>query len=528
MRIQRIMKLGVASAVLLGVAACSVTTEPESSVTDATVFEDTETYRALLAKIYAGLAVTGQQGPDGDGDVRGDFDEGFSHYVRLMWQMNELPTDEAVIAWGDGSLQELNTTTWGAANGFSSGMYNRVYFQVALANELLRETTADKLAERGHSSLAEEIADFRAEARFLRALSYWHGIDFFGDIPLVTEDFPQGAEPPAQETRERVFAFIVDELTGIRDELPIAGAADYGRADQGAVAMLLAKLYMNAEVYNAGSQYANALSEIDRVIGGPYQLDPTYQNLFLADNHTSPEIIFPVPQDGDAQKTWGGTTFLIHASCGGDIMSATPSTWGHDGCWWGLRTQPELVALFPSAADSPDARAIFFTEGQDSLVNSLTSFTDGWAVTKYSNLTSSGLPGSNSTHADIDHPLFRLGDAYLMYAEAVLRGGGGTMAQAVDYVNALRERAYGDQSANITENDLTLGFVLDERARELYWEGHRRLDLIRYGLFTGADYVWQWKGNAPAGVATDPCRTLYALPATELGANPLLTQNPCY
>jgi hypothetical protein len=510
----------------MGVAACSITTEPKSTATDANVFDEAEQYRAFLAKIYAGLAVTGQQGGAGDGDIIG-FDEGFSHYVRLLWQMNELPTETAVIAWGDGSLQELNTMVWGSTNSFLTGMYNRVYLQVGWVNEFLRETTASKLSERGHTALADEIAGYRVEARFLRALSYWHGIDLFGDIPLVDESSPLGAEPPQQATRAQVFEFAVNELDEIYSELPIAGGNDYGRADQGAAAMLLAKLYMNAEVYTGSARYADALAETQKVIAGGYGLDPSYQHVFMADNHTSQEIIFPVPQDGEAQQSYGGTTFLIHASCGGSMNAAD---YGHGECWWGLRAGgPQLPGLFPTPEDSPDSRAMFYTTDTNIDVLNLTRFQDGWAVTKWSNLTSGGLiPPQSDYFATVDYPMFRLGDAYLMYAEAVLRGGGGDIGLAVDYVNALRERAYGDASGNITEIDLTLDFVLDERARELYWEGHRRMDLIRYGLFTGGDYLWQWKGGVQAGRSVEACFRLYPLPGAELAANPNLTQNDCY
>ena len=524
MRIQRIMTLCVASTVL-GVAACSITTEPKSAATDANVFDEAANYRAFLAKIYAGLAVTGQQGGAGDGDIIG-FDEGFSHYVRLLWQMNELPTEEAAIAWGDGSLQELNTMVWGSTNSFLTGMYNRVYLQVGWVNEFLRETAAEKLSERGQGSLAEVVAGYRAEARFLRALSYWHGIDLFGDIPLVDENSPF-AEPPPQATRAQVFEFAVNELNEIYDELPVAGGNDYGRADQGAAAMLLAKLYLNAEVYTGTARYADAIAAIEDVIAGGYQLDPSYQHVFQADNHTSPEIIFPVPQDGQAQQTYGGTTFLIHASCGGGMNAAD---YGHGECWWGLRAGgPQLPGLFPSPEDSPDSRAIFYTDGQNIDVNSLTNFTDGWAVPKWSNLTSGGLiPSQSDYFATVDYPMFRLGDAYLMYAEAVVRGGGGDIGLAVSFVNALRERAYGDASGNITAGDLTLDFILEERGREVYWEGHRRMDLIRFGLFTGGDYIWQWKGGVQAGKAVPDCLRLYPLPGLELAANPNLTQNECY
>jgi hypothetical protein len=123
--------------------------------------------------------------------------------------------------------------------------------------------------------------------------------------------------------------------------------------------------------------------------------------------------------------------------------------------------------------------------------------------------------------------MFRLADAYLMYAEAVLRGGGGSASTAVDYINELRERAYGDTSGNITETDLTLDFIIDERSRELYWECHRRQDLIRFDQFSDQG-VWQWKGNVPQGTTTESFRDIMPIPATDLGINTNLTQNPGY
>jgi hypothetical protein len=289
--------------------------------------------------------------------------------------------------------------------------------------------------------------------------------------------------------------------------------------------MLLAKLYMNAEVYVGTDMYASALPEIEDVIGGAYQLNPNYRHNFLADNNTSPEMIFTVPQDGDNTRTWGNTTFLAHAGCGGTMVA---DDYGLDGCWWGLRIQPEIVALFPGAPASPDGRLVLWTDEQNMEIASITTFQDGYASPKYQNITSLGQPGSNLQFPDTDFPMFRLADAYLMYAEVALRGGGGSRAQALGYINDLRERAYGDTSGNITDAELDLDFILDERARELHWEGHRRVDLIRYGLFTGSDYVWSWKGGVQAGTGTDSFRSLYPIPASELVANPNLEQNPGY
>jgi hypothetical protein len=360
----------------------------------------------------------------------------------------------------------------------------------------------------------------------LRALSYWHGLDLYGSIPLVTEDYEAGSPPPDQATTLALFNFVESELTAIRSALPAVGAAEYGRADQGTLAMILAKLYLNAAVYGASDHSAEALTEISTVIAGPYSLDPDYQDMFLADNHTSPEIIFAVPFDGVHTQTWGGTTFISHASVGGAM---NPADYGLDFAWWGLRVTQQSVSLYEGGAGGPDGRAdIFYTNGQNMAVTNLGDFSHGYAFPKYKNVTSTGAAGSHPTHADTDYPMFRLADAYLMYAEAQLRGGGGSAATALGYVNALRQRAYGDNSGDITAGELTLQFVLDERGRELIWEGHRRQDLIRFGQYTGATYVWAFKGGTAAGGALADYRALYPIPASELTANPNLTQNTGY
>ena len=513
-----------AALILLAAGCTDLTTEPRSTVTDANAFNDPASYKAFIARVYAGLAVSGQQGAAGRPDISG-IDEGFSQYLRLLWEAQELPTDEAVIGWGDVGLPEMNTQLWAEENSFVVAMYYRIFFQVGMANEFLRQTTDDKLNARGNvnDQLRAEIAQYRAEARFLRALSYWHGIDLFGNIPLVTEESPLGSTPPAQATRQELYDFVVSELGEIVDELPPAGAASYGRATAGAANMLLAKLFLNANVYTGTSRYSEALAAVQAAIAGPYTLDNNYQDMFLADNHTSPEIIFAVTQDGLKTQTWGGMTFLVHASCGGN-MSAGAS--GIDGCWWGLRLKPEAFNRFTAADVRND---YFFTDPSQSVeVSAIGDWFKGIPAPKFRNVTSGGAAGSHPTHVDTDYPMFRLADAYLMYAELVLRGGGGSTGQALSYVNALRTRAFGGTSGNITEAQLTLDFILDERSRELLWEGHRRTDLVRFGRFTGGSYIWAWKGGIQAGRATEAFRDLYPLPANELVANPNLTQNPGY
>jgi hypothetical protein len=262
---------------------------------------------------------------------------------------------------------------------------------------------------------------------------------------------------------------------------------------------------------------------MNKVIGASYSLQPKYGDLFLADNNLCNEIIFPVAFDGVHTKTWGGTTFIINAQVGG---SMNPAAFGIAGGWSGTRTTSGLVDKFTNPNDK---RGMFYTTGQNKSIDNMFAFTDGYAITKWKNVTSTGVGGSDKTHPDTDFPVFRLADAYLMYAEAVVRGGtGGDATTALGYVNALLTRAYGDNSGNISAPALTLDFLIDERARELYGECHRRTDLIRFGKFSESTYVWEWKGGVKAGLSTDKHLDLFPIPATDKAANPNLVQNPGY
>jgi hypothetical protein len=264
------------------------------------------------------------------------------------------------------------------------------------------------------------------------------------------------------------------------------------------------------------------------VINAGYTLEPQYAHLFLTDNNKSNEIIFPITFDGLKTNTWGGMTYLVHAPVGGNMNA---SAFGINGGWGGLRTTKNIVNLFSDISGNTDKRAMFHTSGQNLEIEDIFTFTDGYPITKYKNVNSTGQPGSDPTgnHPDTDFPMFRLADVYLMYAEAVLRGGtGGSVAQALQYVNDLRQRAYSGSSGNISQGQLTLDFIIDERARELKWEGHRRTDLIRFDRFTSAAYVWPWKGAVKEGRGVEAFRTLFPLPTTDLTANPNLKQNTGY
>jgi len=258
---------------------------------------------------------------------------------------------------------------------------------------------------------------------------------------------------------------------------------------------------------------------------GTYSLTPNYLLNFRADNNTSPEIIFSLNHDARNTQTYGGMGFIIHGQIGG---SMNPADFGVNSGWSQNRVTPEFVSKFDDVSGDTDSRAQFYTDGQNLEIDDVGAFQDGYAITKFKNLTLAGgaaPSGGNSEFVDTDFPVFRLADAYLMYAEATLRGGtGGSLSEALDYINDLRIRAYGNNSENITAGELTLSFILDERARELYWESHRRTDLVRYGLLTGGEYLWSWKGNVKEGTATPTHLDLFPIPSTDLAANPTLEQ----
>lgn len=486
--------------------------------TPSDVLVDVNAYKQLLAKLYGGLALTGQQGPAGQGDIAG-IDEGFSSYLRGYFLHQEMTTDEAVIGWNDQTIKDFHDLDWGASDAFIRGMYSRIFYQITLANQFIRETSdVDGLP----SSEQDEITAFRAEARFLRALSYWHAMDLFSDVPFVTEADAIGAFLPEQATRAQIFEYIESELIAINDDLIAPGQNEYARADRAAAWALLAKLYLNAEVYVGESHYTECIDYCKRIIDAGYSLESDYSHMFLADNQDSPEFIFQIAFDGQNTQSYGGTSFIIHGAVGGSMSAAA---FGIDGGWSGMRTTSAFVNKFSDTSGDTDSRAMFYTDGQSLEIDDITEFTNGYAITKYKNITSTGAQGSNAEFTDTDFPVFRLADIYLMYAEAVLRGGsGGSTGEALTYVNALRERAYGDASGNISAAQLNLGFILDERARELYWECQRRTDLVRFGQLTTSEYIWPWKGGVKEGASVNAKYNVFPLPASDVAANPNLGQ----
>ncbi len=480
-------------------------------------------YDKYTAKIYSAFALSGNDGAS-SGDIVAS-DQGEATFTRAYWNLQELTTDEAVIAWSDDGLNSLQFLQWNASQRFCEMNYNRMTIINAFCNEFLKETTEDKLNSRSLS--AGEIADvntMRAEVRTLRAFSYLILMDLYANVPFTDENTGIGSYLPEQKGRDFLFTWIESEIKDVMDLLPEKSSLNYGKVNRYVADMILANLYMNAEVYGQGNHYNDAITYLSDIIdNGGYQLESNYQWNFNADNDQSEEIIFPILFDGTYAQSYGGTTYLMAATWGSDMTPLT--TYGLNQSWSGTRAPGDLTKLF----DDDDTRSLFYTNNRTQEITTWSDYMQGYSVIKYTNLTRTGEAGSNTLFADTDFPFYRLADAYLLYVEAVKRGGNGDSSKAVNLYNKVQQRAYGNTSHDITSIDnISLSNLLDERARELYWEGHRRTDLIRFNCFTD-NKVWSWKNGSYAGtMRIDDKYKIFPIPSTDISANTNLVQNEGY
>ncbi len=507
---------------------------PVNDVTSDVVYKTAPGYKQALAKAYGAFALTGNTGGGGAPDVSPQIiaDEGNSDFLRLYWNLQELTTDESSWTWqNDAGIRGLKELSWSSSNPISNGLYYRSFFQITVCNDFIRESSDAQISKRGFTGNdATDIKRYRAEARFLRAFQYWVLMDLYANPPFVDENTPIATGLPKQISRTELFNYIESELKTIEPELADPRKNEYGRADKAAAWALLARLYINAKVYTGTEKNTEAIANCQKIIQAGYTLHPNYRNLTIADNNlNTDENIFTINYDARYTQNWGGTTYLTHGPAG-----VPGSISGTNGNWGGLRHTQQFVDLFPDPSGNTDTRAQFYTTGQNKIMTDLYVGSDGYSSTKFRNKTRTGAPAPNAdpngNWTDIDFPLFRLGEVYLIYAEAVLRGGsGGSSAQALNYINQLRSRAYsGSNIGNISAGDLSLDFILNERGRELYYEAHRRTDLIRFAKFTTSSYLWAWKGGVASGRASDIKYNIFPIPATDLSSNPNLKQNPGY
>lgn len=499
--------------------------------------DDPQYMKQVLGKIYASFIIAGQ-GENGGADIAAS-DENFFTTMRALWNLQEITTDEAICAWGDVGIADLNTQTWSPSNPFLTALYQRLGLSVTYANDFIRMN---------QGSDDPEVVRYVAEARFLRALAYSWMIDLFGNPPFTTEEDGVGKFYPEQISRADLFDYVVSELKDIEDDLGEPGFS-YPQADKGAVWMLLARLYLNAEVYTGTAQWDSCKFYADKVIASPaYELAQNYRRNFSADNGYDDgnlEMIFAWEQDGVNTQGYVGTTFLIESSSDADYLPAEEYHGLTENTNWnGNRARKDFMdilvdtlATYGNVPVPMDDRE--FTQADDQRVylkikrtidipSPSSSGDYGIGVYKFTarNADGSQAENYNPAYASTDFPIFRLADAYLMRAEANFHLG--DRSSAIADINVIRERAYGDASGNITDADLSEEFILDERAREFYYEAQRRTDLVRFGQFTDGTYHWQWKGGTFEGAATSNHLDIFPIPGDEVSANPNIEQNPGY
>ena len=512
--------LAFAAVVMLSTQSClrDLDTEPKYDMTlEYILQQDPKAVEGMLSRLYASFALSSVKGP-GDSDISGA-DPGESPFIRGLVNLQDFTADGMKNRWGDNGLDQLTTTSnWTDNNKFFKYAYDRIYYTVPQATNLILIMKSDNVKYENKEQVVSEL-------RFLRALSYYYLIDLFGKGVLVNDETFNTSTPLPEASRTELFTFVETELKDIEGKLPAQNS--YARANKSAARMLLAKLYLNAEVYTGTPRYNDAASYINKVISeGGYQLEGNFRKNFSADNNTSKEIIFPLIADAASSQSFGNTTYIVNGSISTDTM--TPADFGATDGWAGHRATKAWYGLFAGSAaglqSSPDVRAkLFWSAGHNWEMNDYKTWTDGFPSDKFWNKNSDG-SGSATSFSSTDFPLFRLSDAYLIYAECAVRGAAGTsMGQAITYFNQVRTRA-GAPVVSV----LSLDEVLNERGRELGLEGVRRQDLIRFGKFTGGSYLWPWKGGVKNGAAISDNYKLFPIPSTALQANPNLTQNPGY
>lgn len=522
---------------LLGTTSCvnDLDTQPldkDELVSNVVFKADINAYTQSLAKIYAGMVIGGNKGGDADQDVKGIDGGSQASFIRVLWNMQELASDMAHCAWNDPGIPDFNHLSWDSSSPWIKGSYYRLAYQINLANAFLRETTDDKLSSRGCSNeVKNTIKEYRAEARFLRALTYMYALDLYRNYPFFDENSTIGSKRPQQIMKDDLYKYVEKELLESEKSLaaPVVGwNENYGHANKAAAWAALSRLYLNAETYVGQKKYTECITYCKKIINAGYELEPKYADMFKADNDHSKEMIFPLRYEGAETMTWGGMTALL---CWGSSQFQEETN--AKGGWQGVRAKSSLLKLFTNENEyKKDTRfSMLRLDGTKNVeIVKEGDFKDnGIPVTKFYNINKDGKKPASS-EAYVDFPLFRLGEIYLNLAEAVLRGGtGATKNEAMNYLNELRKRAYKDKTvAPIDDNNFTLKFLLDERGRELFFEAQRRTDLVRFGKYTSADYVWPWKGGVAEGKGVDDKYKVFPLPSDDIGSNLNLKQNDGY
>ncbi len=583
--------LGTVAFAAAGLASCvgdldQLPKNPTDLTPDQFASNPREYVGGALGKCYSGIAISGQGGA-GSSDISG-LDNGRSCWSRAIFMLNEFTTDECLWIWKDSGVFDLCTSTWSSNNENVFGTYSRLYTHIAVCNDFIRlsRNLGDYGISVGEGENAISQADldqFVLEARALRDLSYFYVIDLFGNAAYAWDTQLTGEEPPYM-TRKDLFDTVTADLEDVLANFKESGV--YGRIGKDAVQALLAKFYLNAEVWTGTARWQECWNHCQEIInrhkGGGSNgsgLANYYHAVFCANNDMfapggslkdQNEILWNIPyayqstitnSDGSQQnvsltQSYGGTSFLILAALS-DQATATPGWFGINGQWTCMHARPEFSEKFNfSNGESPDIRTkLWFTETDGFTIanTDFSTYKNGYVPNKFTNVycapdgtmepwrdPDTGLwrvgehdfnnpdnygIDATATFAETDYPVIRLAEIYLTAAEAYVRGNVGNQAEALEYVNYIRLRA-GINPWNAAE--LTVNNLLDERARELYWENNRRTDLVRAGMFTSR-YNWSWKNNVESGAAISDHMNVFPIPSSVINSySSDYPQNPGY
>lgn len=518
----------------------------------------------MFTKCYSCMAVIGQSDPGGDSDVE-DMDAGMSGFYRTIWYCNDLTTDEAFWIWDDAESRGLPTTDWTGSSDMIRGIYTRLNLNIKYCNHYLKYASRE----------SEEDLNRIAEVRWIRAFHVFYLMDMYLYAPLITEE---SSEFPHFLPRHEIYEWLVTELQDVITLLPAQRVEKY-RVGKAAAQLLLARIYLNADVYNkynkewvSGKTWQKAYDAATAVINDNPQhalvtqkvvhdstnfVYSAYQQLFMGDNHRDEvmkEAIFQIYQDGIYTQSHAGANFLIAGPRIGGMTA-----WGIESEWHALRTSPTLIDKFlkphkidratatemiynefDMPAQLKDDRAIFCSDGMNTAeainfnltgamgIGANSNFYESWAGVKFTSVYSTASlpknsPRQSTSWADTDIPLLRLAEAYMIQAEALFRLGDKTGALSI-INNTIRARANAIPLTSLDEETL-----LDEWSREFYFEGRRRIDLVRFGRFFGPEsdlYRYHWEGRMgkpdaqPFVTGTPEYMNWFPVPSEDKRANP--------
>ncbi len=510
-------------------------TDPNST-TPGNFSEDPGKYMdQVMADVYLQFAV---HGVNNSASVSG-FDGGMSTFQRSMFILEEIPTDEANWLPADADYGAFQYGIVAANSRVILGTYSRFMINATLCNDFIQS--------REHFAVNDELTakfeEYVRQCKILRSACYFYLIDCFGNVPYADENTPTGSVP-AQLPRAEVYNKVVQVLEDVVAEYgDNAVEPAYGYVGKEVAEALLVKFYLNAEVYTGTPAWDKCLAHAKNIIarhqGEGFNgsgLANFYNQLFAANNEQYAtggagvnEIIWTIPQDATNLVSWANGTFMLDAFIGDagkdESWNCTKARYNAGDAWKCMTARKEFVQKFEwddaACSQTADTR----TEGwctsahnfsiENTVLDQDHYGENGYIPVKFSNYAidaNGSIDQANSPVATAqigtDYPMIRLAEIYLSAAEAILNGAG-SRDEALTYVNFIRERA-GLNAWNGA--DLTTESLQDERCRELYTEGTRRSDLIRYGKWISG-YTWSWKNQVAGGADFNSNFNLYPLPS---------------